>query len=492
MKSFDADFRNSVFTYYVTNSQQSCDEFTAKHKLGSYTIFCSEKTEISCFQNSENTGVVIIGYCVDSTLAIKRACIAEHIAGCSEEELTAFLMRLGGKYAVFVFSLDGLRVYTDATATLPVFYSKSGENVYISSLEYFIAKYAGAAINPCIREVIQKGDSAKTLSNTMTCHENISTVLPNHYYDAGTNSAVRYIKQEKKSISSRDAVSQTAAYLKNIASQLLEDYTVKCPLTGGYDSRVVFAILHSLKPDIETYTMAHNMPENHSDIAVPAEISKSYAVNHILLKDADTDPELKAFCDNVFGEGLYSEYTLKLACTLNDYLKNSCLVNGDIIGQIGKSSLHQSIPAFFMGPRYYNCKIHNTSKISRIETRKWYKSIKKEVDREIICDNFSEEIRLGRWAANENNLYSLFGITAINIFNCKNVIELWKAVPRTERKKSQLHMEYIKAIDCSLLDFAFDGAASWFNKMAKSNDVLFYIATFVKQYIQVLKNIAKR
>ncbi|MGN1059928.1 MAG: hypothetical protein ACI4QW_05785 [Clostridia bacterium] len=385
-------------------------------------------------------------------------------------------------------SEDALRIYTDATASLPVFYTKVNDSVYVSSLENLAVRYAKSAEDRDVIEMMQYADTAKTIPNNRTYHKNVFALLPNHTYDSAAGQAFRYETGElNKKIHAAEAAKITLKLLTNIATQMCRDYKIKCPLTGGYDSRVVFGVLKALNINFTTYTMQHNMAENDLDLIVPKTISEEYGIPYTALEDSEIKPEYKLLCDSWFGSGLYSEYTLKLSCTLKAYLDGCCMINGDIIGQIGKTSLHRNIPSCMMGYRYYNCKVHNTSPLSLAETKKWYNHAKRQIKRREICDYFSEEIRLGRWAADENNMYSVFGINDLNIFNCKDIINTWKCVPRKERKKSAIHLNYLSLLDGDLVKYSFSNVQNRLQRLIKSHDVFFYIATFMKYYLQKIK-----
>lgn len=482
-------FKNSVFTYYMTDADVSVDVLTKKSNIGKWNIYASDKTEVKVLSDENGVTIAIIGYCIDSYMEFSQDAVCSYLALFGKEHFSDAISRLAGKFIIARVDSEGIEVYTDATATLPVFYCQKNDCTHISSLEYFIKENTDCHASQEALHIINKSDGAKTLPGDMSHYKNIYSLLPNHFYSSESDEAVRYGKKGGVlRMSSKEAAEKTAGLICNIARQLTSKYGIKCPLTGGYDSRVVFAALENISyGDPGIYTMKHKMRVSNPDISIPRMIAKDKGYEYILIDDNEASCEYKDFCDYVMGNGLYSARTLDLIYTLKDHLGDSCLLNGDIMGQIGKSSLHRSVKECFMGPRYYQCKVHNTSKYSLKEIKKWYKRAKVYGVKN-ICDKFSKEIRLGRWAADENNMYSLFGINVINIFNSTDIIDIWECVPRCERKLSILHKELIGLMDNKLLYYSFGAEKISVISLLRKSDLGFYIATFIKFYLQVIKN----
>lgn len=489
MNKIDAIFKNAVFTYYMTNNKGSnVSEFDKKISFLDWNIYISNKTNLQ-YAITDYISVVIIGYCIDGDGIIEPRNLSDYIAKKIKtlDMFISFSKRLAGKYIIFLNINGTYYVFTDATASLPVYYTNSKKIQHISSHEYLVAKYAKCNLSKNSLYMLKGSDQAKTLPNNITFHENVYLLLPNHYYEIKNNCSIRITKKDiKNTISPQIAAQKSLEIINHIKNQIINDFEIKCPLTGGYDSRVVFAVLLGKK--FESYTMTHKMSLTDSDLAVPRQITKKYKIKHFLIEDKIPTAEQFDIANKIFGKGMYSEYTLQLIATLIKDAGNSCILNGDILGQIGKSSLHKNIPPIFMGYRYYACKVHNTSLQALKQSKKWYQEISKEFDKKYICDLFSEEIRLGRWAGNENCLFSTFGINVLNIFNCQKIIEIWECVDRKDRKNAQIHKELLKIINSELLNYSFNHSESPLLKIANSNFFLFYIATFTKHYLQALKH----
>lgn len=183
----------------------------------------------------------------------------------------------------------------------------------------------------------------------------------------------------------------------------------------------------------------------------------------------------------MFGKDLYSKYTLMNAYTIKENFKDFAIVNGDIIGQIGKSSLHRNIPDKWASTSYFMCKLHNNSKKAKVYLEKWYKNAKCADDVSIM-DKFSWEIRLGRWADQENAIYNILGVLYLNIFNCRDIIIAWTQTDRKLRKNSGLHKGILSIVDSELLDIPFGSDRNLLYRIARSSDFAFFISSFLKYW----------
>ena len=104
-----------------------------------------------------------------------------------------------------------------------------------------------------------------------------------------------------------------------------------------------------------------------------------------------------------------------------------------------------------------------------------------------MFDLFSIENRLGRWAAQENQIYNAMGQLYFNIFNSRSIIYIWTAVRRSERKKALLHLALIKEFCHRLLEVPFEKDESIFIKFSKSNGLFYYVSSFLKHYMEKCK-----
>ena len=339
-------------------------------------------------------------------------------------------------------------------------------------------------------ELLRCSDSAKTLPGDLTLIEDVWQLLPNHYYDSEKQGGVRFDTRDKrfaKAMPVEQCVAFTLPLLLNITKQIKKDFQIHCPITGGWDSRIVLALLKQEQEQVSAdyYTLRHQMdPLKDADLCVPRQMAEDYGLTYKVIEDLRAPDELAADFDLIFGENTYSKYFLSLAYTLQQNLNGGAILNGDIVGQIGKASLHRNVPASLFGPRYYCCKLHNYSAGAYSVMKQWKEQAYSVSSAREVCDLFTEEMRLGRWAAAENLIYSTLGLVWINLFNCKKIICSWEMVARKERMSSLIHKGYLKQLDGSLLHYGVNASEPKLYAFFKRNAFGFYIATYLKLFIQ--------
>jgi len=90
-------------------------------------------------------------------------------------------------------------------------------------------------------------------------------------------------------------------------------------------------------------------------------------------------------------------------------------------------------------------KTHNYSKQNMLEVKRWINDVAPYVKKSRVSkfDLFFLEHRIGKWAANNFLNYDLL-TNPLNIFNCRELIELWLSVSRAERVKKSIHKKIIE------------------------------------------------
>ena len=223
------------------------------------------------------------------------------------------------------------------------------------------------------------------------------------------------------------------------------------------------------------------------DISIPIKIPEKVSLNYSQITDVSLTEKDISYVNTYLGKDNYKMRTLMLAHTVNHHYRNNAVINGDIIGQVGKCSLHRDIPERFAVPSYFLCKLHNYSKEAELALGEWLEEIKNVGECVNSFDLFSIENRLGVWAANENEIYNLIGQYYLNIFNSRSIIYEWTRVSRKERQNSSIHLAIIRALNPVLLEIPFE-ASSLLEKIAKYNGYTYLCSSYLKLYIEKIKS----
>ena len=483
-KCFNID--ESVFSYIVSSSPAN---IFSKHKRifnNTLTISCSKKTDI-LYAEHQNQAIAIIGFCVDSHREIERNSIPEETLSQnfpSSEAAFLWFNRFAGKYVILFKSYSEIYVWGDATCSVPINYTCAAFDLCISSSDNLIAKNNGFPVSEYSKKIRLGSDLSQALPWNMTMYDEIKALLPNHYLSLSSRNVTRVsfeasINTNKTNIS--NTLSQTLFTVTNIAKEYTQYYNLSCPLTSGFDSRVVYAILSDVLGNFDCYTFRHaNFSPNEGDIVIPAEICKHYNRKHIIIDDIEAPDDYIHSIKEVLGDYIPNRL-INIAYTYNSELSEYAQINGDIIDQIGKSLIGNNIPTGLASSAFFQCKIHNKEISSRSEIKKHIDSMMTAGKKENIFDLFAMENRCGRWASQTSMIYSACGITSLNFFNCRELILLWSSIPRKARTQKQIHHYLFNELDPSLLNFSFN-PGSKLNRIIKENWLAFYLATFAKQF----------
>ena len=251
---------------------------------------------------------------------------------------------------------------------------------------------------------------------------------------------------------------------------------------------MVLAFLAGKNKELQCYTIRH--PEHHEDtqdIVVPKQLCKQNNIPYEQIDDVTISEDLKNGMDHLLGEKNYSLRTLRIAQTIKEHYGDGAVINGDIIGQVGKCSLHRDIPLCFATPGYFRCKLHNYSSESKKQLKLWLEEIKEAGECVNTFDLFSIENRMGRWAAQENLIYNSIGQLYLNVFNSRSIIYLWTAVNRKERKMSSIHIGLIKKKKPELLEIPFESDESMIIRLSKANGLTYLLSSYAKYYMERMK-----
>ncbi len=478
----DFEFNKAVFTYAV--SEKKIDIFKMQLKLETRELFVNytESTSI-CHLAMNGCEVVIIGLCVDSYGLIEKGNIASEILQLSVPSIEAiydFANRLGGKYAIIYSKPNECYIFGDATCSIPLYYSgnlKDGK-ICISPFDKMTAEYFSYSPDMRLLKMRESADPSQTMPGDLTPYKEVKALLPNQYLDMVKGEAVR-VEVHLPELSFAEVIDDSVRISKNTAREFAKDYSLICPLTCGYDSRVVLSILQQITPEMECFTTSFSPNEEKSlDIKIAKEICQKENIGHKTFGYYDPPNEYIEMINKSAGL-INSEQTIKEAYSYVIEAGNKARINGNIIGQIGKSSVMNCVPDSMATASFLTCKIHNRDRNCYAAMKKYIDELKKSNN--CVCDLFAYENRCGRWGGQEEALYSLCGMNSLNLFNCRRLILSWISIPRKHRVNTAIHLEMIEKTNPDLLIEPFNPDDRF--SFLKKNWIPYFIATFVKQII---------
>jgi len=484
--------KNSIFSFFLHSKDFSDDNLpeglVRKNTIGTYTFHTDSTTPLQYFKQ-DGRELIIFGYAID-VLSGQYENLPKTVLDLTNNlrEVIEYEKRLGGKYIVLYAEKGKCYCIGDATCSTPLFYTVSPSVFICCSNPKWIIDELSLISNEYLQSIRNSGPLNQAMPFDVTPYKEIKQLIPNHYLDCSKQKSLRFVNSAEKQtkLSPAEAAKITAPMIDNIAKLYVDKFDVLCPLTSGRDSRVVYAFLKEECSNLKTYTIWHDrFKKDDQDWIVPTElIKKGKTNNHQQHYKEKISPELKAQMDVLLGINGYPDDAFVLSLTVKKNYGNCAATEGDIIGQVGKCSLHRDIPSFLATPRYFRCKLHNYSDGARKYLKIWIDEIKSSGEKVNLFDLFSVENRLGVWATQTHLIRNTMGMPFVNIFNSRSIIYTLTAVDRAERKNSLIHVELIKLKSPELLEIPFEKEHSGFVNVAKSNKFVFYLASFVKYYLQ--------
>ncbi len=489
-------FSKGIFSFYIyaksTCTTETNEGFEKIQTIGDCVFCYDSRTPVDCFKDG-NREMLIYGYAVDvitgysDGLAEKACRKASDIDGIIE-----FERKLGGKYIVLYAENGRLYCIGDATCSVPVYYLSETENAACCSNPQMLIEKFGLKPDNKLLKIRKSGNTNQAMPFDVTPYKEIKQLIPNHCLDFSAQKAVRFINfsQEQKEISPEEAAEITSDMIDKITDMYYEKFSIRCPLTAGRDSRVVLAFLSRAACDdkIKTYTVWQEKFKNDAqDWNIPLALSASAKTEHERIYPDEITEEKRKELDEILGKNAYPDDAFRLALTLENHYPDEAIIEGDIMGQVGKCSLHRDIPLAFATAGYFRCKLHNYSKEAEILLDEWMKEIKESGERVNAFDLFSIENRLGRWSAQTHIIHNAMGRIYVNIFNSRSIIYTWTAVDRAKRMDSSIHLSFIRKNYTQLLEVPFEKDKSSIISFAKSNAFVFYLASYIKYFVQSIQ-----
>lgn len=471
-------FNEAVFTYLFGCKRD--ERFANFIRLGSHVLNYTGSTEVS-YDSYYNCSILIIGYCCDSHGEIEIENIPREILSHHNETIENiynYCDRFAGKYVIILKKGEKEYIWGDAICSLQINYNTQGDTC-ISSVDKFVADSCSYSESLKSLDIRRNAiNDEQPLPYNLTMYDNVKALLPNHFLDIQEKTSHRVSINRKKDLDTKQILEHTHLLIHNVALSYSKKYNLLCPLTSGYDSRMVLSFLKKVVPGIACYTTKLSyFTETHTDLTIPYQISKKEKLQYSVI---NWNPAPKDYLDTVLaiaGES-YSTNTINEGFSNKTAFGNCTIVNGHISDQIGKSLLGNAIPDSLATASYFQCKVHNHSKYAKKALDEYFEEMKNEPDK---FDLFSWEIDCGRWVPQSLMLYSLMGVNSMNLFNCREIILLWMQIPRKKRIHKIIHNYSFVQNDLIMNNIPINPNQKF--KFVYKYWWLYYISSFIRHYL---------
>lgn len=394
------------------------------------------------WKKEKNNQIIIFGDIYDPRLPDANI---EQISNdlLKSENTTQFLntlFSLAGNYVVVRCWESNIALVADPVSFRKIYYTNIENQKYIaSSSASILANKNGFLPNKKFTEE-KKGYRVGTHSYLplgLTNYDQISHLLPNHYLLLPEKKSIRfYPKTQKRDISYRDSIDLAVNILKNSADYYSRKYSeIFIATTAGYDSRLSLAAFSGTPhktEKVQGFTFLYPyLNEKNSDIRLAREICGLAGIKHNLIKVDDPHA-----ADHLF---------------VSIYGKNVPIVVS-LVSDI--SRVFYRIPKWGITPDILIAKENLTPFLEfKEEIRLWLETV--NFPGYDALDLLYWENRVSRWAA-KGFSGSDSVIKKINIFNCRQLLDIFITIPKQKRISGQFCKDLICEMNPDLLKIPFN------------------------------------
>lgn len=176
----------------------------------------------------------------------------------------------------------GRRVYPDFVFSIPLVYCPETRMAGGSANEILDdAEYDRRFIHERHAQFIEKQGGYGWIPGTMTVHEGVYRVLPNHYLDLDTFTAHRFWPREDEyefGTPFEQCVEESARSVRSYIEACVDQYDCAMTLTAGYDSRVMLCAARNVIDRISLFTF--DVPGAELDTLTAVQICADLGLRH--------------------------------------------------------------------------------------------------------------------------------------------------------------------------------------------------------------------
>ncbi len=251
-----------------------------RRNIGAYDLWTHPEARVSVHA-SDACISILIGEAYD--LATGAVAAPARLEIGSDDKLHDLLDGIGGRYALLVVDGERLRVFNDAIGSRSVFYN-ARVPFCIGSHAALVARAVGAGSLPQVEELVgtsgYRARTVKYLPGDLTLYEAVLGLIPNNCFDSASMTTSRYWRREPVARCDVQSFLRVAdGYLAAQAAYAGETFRPIFGLTGGVDTRTVFASFRAFSVGFETVTWKGRFlrPE---EVPVVARLSEHLGVPH--------------------------------------------------------------------------------------------------------------------------------------------------------------------------------------------------------------------
>lgn len=209
----------------------------------------------------------------------------------SKSQFLEKLDQLSGRYVLFVFLNEEQFVLMDAAGMRQVFhYQRPDNSIWLCSqpgiLQNLFDLHYSKDAESFLASPTILASREPWWPGTSTPFEEVRHLLPNHLLDLRTGEVKRYWPREPITrYKMRAGAEKATSILRKIMIAANMRFDLAMALTGGYDSRIVFAACREIVKDLHVYSMIyHKLSDTSSEITIAKDLAKFAGVPHEVIR----------------------------------------------------------------------------------------------------------------------------------------------------------------------------------------------------------------
>lgn len=384
----------------------------------------------------------------------------ETIANCkTADNLESVLSTLSGRYIVIRDS----QLYLDASGLLGCFY---GKDCYSSSLALLTQHLKLKKKEPGLRHQFGGMDF---YPSPLTPYTGILRLLPDQGINLNDCSVFdRLAEPQNTDFKTEEArISAIISAFDILLKRIADDYPnrIKLPLTAGYDSRTLAALLEHAQIDYETFTMVHRRLRC-GDRDIPPKLAALVKKRHTLIPRPSYIDEirLKAYDEHCAKMAVDEDRNFYAYHQYPEPLEAACRI------AILRGGVWESVREYYREKHKIFKTAQDISEFTasfinvRYRTdlqaafRKWIDHCKSKPVNYDSVDRYYRDQRGGAWLSSvEQSLDIIPGVDSIQPCNCQKIISLLRGFTREDRISCNHQVKIINTAAPVLLKEPFQG-----------------------------------
>lgn len=181
----------------------------------------------------------------------------------------------------------------------------------------------------------------------------------------------------------------------------------------------------------------------------------------------------------------HSPTSLSLTYTIKAHLPGYIIPPSDILDQLGKCEFNHNLPECFATASFFNARLHKYSPKALPEMKKFVADCRSNGETISKFELYDLEIDGSRWVAQGSALSALMGLTALNPFDCGELIDLWLGLPRKIRTKLFIHNSIFDRFDPALKNYPINPGKPYAKLQEHAG--LYLLGTYAMFYLRKFK-----